>query len=223
MRRIVHASRGWLHPVSKPGHQTSLFLPAPDPTDEFVCNMMDPPWWETGGGKIKRGADRHYPLIKTKDMPQVIYDSGVWNPATSAHLWMWVTNNFLEDGLWLMKRLGFRYITNSAWIKLRNRTIADLGLTTVSSTLQIARFALQIGLGQYLRGSHELLLFGVKGNTMKPAKAPPSVFFAERGEHSEKPAASYEIIENITPGPRVELFARSNRLTWTSWGNEIQP
>lgn len=165
--------------------------------------LMDPPWLERGGGKIKRGADRHYPLMKTRDMPALITGADEWQQVSlgAAHLWMWVTNNFLKDGLWLMEQLGFRYITNVAWVKMRNGK-------------------LQIGLGQYLRGSHELLLFGRRGSTMKPAKAPPSVIIAERGRHSAKPPESYELIEQVSPGGYLEYFARSQRDGWTAWGNE---
>lgn len=169
----------------------------------FNTVLMDPPWLERGGGKIKRGADRHYPLMKAKDMPDLITGTEEWSQVSTeaAHLWMWVTNNFLRDGLWLMDALGFRYITNVAWVKMRNAK-------------------LQIGLGQYLRGSHELLLFGRRGSTMKPAKAPPSVIIAERTRHSAKPKESYELIEQVSPGGYLEYFARSGRKGWAAWGNE---
>jgi N6-adenosine-specific RNA methylase IME4 len=101
--------------------------------------LMDPPWNETGGGKIKRGADKHYPLVKTPDLPRVIMQSPEWRPANDCHLYMWATNTFLADAIWLMGTLGFKYKTNVVWTKDR------------------------IGLGQYFRGQHELLLFGVRG------------------------------------------------------------
>lgn len=105
----------------------------------FTTFLLDPPWNEQGGGKIKRGADRHYPLLKTLDMPAVIRSSGLLNPSPAAHMYLWVTSNFLIDGLWLMGELGFTYKTNICWAKKR------------------------IGLGQYFRGKHELCLFGTYG------------------------------------------------------------
>lgn len=173
-----------------------------DEPPRFKTILADPPWLERGGGKCKRGADRHYPLMKRGDIFVAMLGDPLWRPAASCHLYLWVTNNFLVDGLWLMGRLGFRYVTNVCWHKMRNGKS-------------------QIGLGQYFRGSHELMLFGVKGDFMKPAKARPSVIIAERTKHSQKPEASYELIEASSPSPRIEFFARSLRDGWESMGNEL--
>lgn len=137
--------------------------------------------------------------------------SGRWNVAEHAHFYLWVTNNYLPKGLWLMHELGFRYVTNLCWAKGH------------------------FGIGQYFRGQHELLLFGVRGRGKDP-----SVFNTERrnlptcpvgvdhvrGErgrriHSAKPPKFHEIIEARTKGPRVEFFARGlGRPGWDTWGNE---
>lgn len=170
--------------------------PPPLPPDEpgFRTNLADPPWYEQGGGG--RGAQEHYPLLKTPDIIETIYSSGAWCPARNAHLWLWVTNNFLEDGLFVMRALGFRYITNAVWVKDR------------------------FGLGKYLRGQHELLLFGTRG-TLPARERVPSVIHAPRTVHSRKPPASYALIERVSPGPRLELFAREERPEWSAWGNEV--
>ncbi len=172
--------------------------------------LMDPPWPETGGGKIKRGCDRHYPVIKRReDIARVVLQSGVWDPADDAHLYVWVTNNYLPWGLWLMDALGFRYITNLPWTKDR------------------------IGLGQYFRGGHELLLFGVRGSgpsirtdrrdiSTTALMGAESVFELGRVVHSAKPVEAYELIEARSKGPYLEIFARNTRDGWTSWGNEIE-
>lgn len=169
----------------------------------FATILMDPPWNERGGGKkYKRGADRHYPLLRTQEMPAVIYGSGVFNPAEHAHLYMWATNSFLPDALWLMKCLGFKYKTNVVWVKEGN-----------------------IGLGQYFRGQHELLLFGVRGRgplVRTERRNLPSVLQAPRGRHSAKPPESHELIEARSNGPYLEMFARCQRHGWTSWGNEAK-
>lgn len=171
----------------------------------------DPPWEERGGiprdpswGSVKRGADRHYPLMPTHEIAAIpVYK---WS-RRDAHLWMWVTDNFLEDGLHVGKRWGFRYVRTLVWHKKAN------GKT-------------QIGLGQYLRGSHELCLLFVRGSLPyardKDGKRPaiPSVFEAPRTKHSRKPERFYEIVETVSPGPYLELFARRERPGWSVMGNE---
>lgn len=167
--------------------------------DRYSCILMDPPWQERGGGKIKRGADRHYPLVPTKHMPFLILGSGAFRPAENCHLWMWSTNNYLPDALWLMDALGFRYITNAVWVKTR------------------------MGLGQYLRGQHELLLLGVQGSgpaVRTESRSISSVLVSPRSRHSEKPEEAYELIEARSEGPRLEMFARAPREGWDCWGND---
>ena len=165
----------------------------------YRCIMADPPWPERGGGKIKRGADRHYPLMSVnqiRDLPVrwVADDSG-------SHLYLWTTNNFLLAALEVMSAWGFRYVTNIAWGKVRNDKI-------------------QMGLGQYFRGSHELCLFGVRGKqpAIKPAL---SLMLAPRTKHSRKPAEIFSVAEQVSPGPRLELFSREPREGWDSLGNEV--
>lgn len=169
----------------------------------YGCIVADPPWAEHGGGRIKRGADRHYPLMKTSEIARVMVRAPCWRPAADSHLWLWVTNNFLTDGLGLMESLGFRYVTNLAWVKMRNG-------------------ALQQGLGQYLRGSHELCLFGVRGKARLPDVAQLSVLLEERTKHSRKPQGAFSRIQKISPGPYLEMFAREPRHGWDVWGNEVE-
>jgi N6-adenosine-specific RNA methylase IME4 len=120
-----------------------------------------------------------------------------WKPAKSSHLWLWVTNNYLDDGLFVMKALGFRYVTNLAWSKP------------------------SFGLGFYLRGQHELCLFGARGQSMPPQfRDCGSVIQADKAAHSQKPAEFYELIERVSPGPRLEMFARVKRPGWDSFGND---
>jgi N6-adenosine-specific RNA methylase IME4 len=193
---------------------TQLALDGP----EYRCLLMDPPWAERGAGQCVRGAQRHYPLMMPPEILRTVLTSGSWRPAPSSHLWVWVTDNWLEAGLWLMGQLGYRYVRTWVWVKMRDLH-ANCG---PSSLVQAAREALQIGLGQYARGSHETLLFGVRGclPTPAPKDRGPSVILAPRGRHSAKPLASYVTIETVSPGPRVEFFARSARAGWDAWGNE---
>jgi N6-adenosine-specific RNA methylase IME4 len=168
--------------------------------NEFHTILMDPPWNETGGGKIKRGADRHYPLVKTPDMPRVILSAPVWRPAVNSHLYMWATASHLPDALWLMAACGFKYKTHAVWVKP------------------------YMGLGQYFRMRHELLLFGVRGRGFAcktQSRALQSVVEAARGAHSAKPNEAIQLIQARSMGPYLEMFARAPRDGWTVWGNEV--
>lgn len=178
---------------------------------KYKTLMCDPPWAERGGGKIKRGADRHYPLMPTKDI--IAMSNFIGNISEeNAHLYLWVTNNFLKDGLKVMEEWGFRYITKITWYKEG-----------------------KIGLGQYFRGMTEDCLFGVKG------KLPYKIidgkrqqgttgFIASRGKHSEKPEKMREMVEKVSYPPYIEIFARPSDIedifaepnsTWDYIGNEI--
>lgn len=203
--------------------------------DPYDVVVLDPPWLEQGGGKSKRGADKHYPLVQTACMPELIIKSPKWKPSRDAHMYMWVTNNFLEDGLWLMDVLGFRYITNVAWVKLQDSedaAMAALGaLEAGVSAAEAMEVLLISGIGQYFRGEHELLLFGVRkggsGTVLRTEeKGLGTVLPAARGEHSAKPESSFSLIERRSgaldrPTKFVEFFAREAREGWDSFGNEV--
>ena len=165
--------------------------------------VSDPPWNESGGGKVKRGADRHYPLLKSHEIVEVMLTSGRWCiDDEGAHLYLWVTNNHLEDGLFVMRALGFRYVTTRTWSKDR------------------------IGLGQYWRGQTEPCLFGVRGRQKAKVRTESTLVgkgIVPRGKHSAKPQVFYDEIEKVSPGPYLEMFARQPRPGWTTWGNEVEP
>lgn len=120
-------------------------------------------------------------------------------------LFLWVTNPKIQDGLRVMAEWGFRYQTIITWIKItRNGEIS------------------RNGLGFYFRGATEHLLFGTRGNFKIPtSKRLPNVILAERGKHSSKPHKTYELIEGITEGKRIELFARQKVEGWDSVGFDI--
>lgn len=177
------------------------------PSKQFLCGIADPPWAERGGGKVKRGADRHYPLMSTDDICALPVRDLF---APNAHIYIWVTNNFVPDGLCVMSAWGFRYVTNIAWGKVNEEG------------------RIQQGLGQYFRGSHELLLFGVRGSlpyrlTAEGKRAQhPSLVLAPRTEHSVKPEVFRAVVERVSAGPYVELFARRPAPGWDVWGNEVK-
>jgi len=188
------------------------------------CIGMDPPWLERGGGKSKRGADRHYPLMSKQEIFQALKDStigGEFSRKASCHLWMWATSNYLPDALWLMQVLGFTYKTSAAWVKVQ--PCVRIGHDDNGCERPAVDLGLQIGLGQYMRHAHELLLLGTRGDAMvpEPADRLPSVIFAPRTRHSEKPAEAYALIERASPGARLECFAREQRKGWTVWGDQV--
>lgn len=178
-----------------------MILHPPPRLGSYRTVMADPPWWESGGGKIKRGADKHYTLMKTPDIARLPVSD--W-AAPDAHAYIWVTNNHLLDGCHVMQAWEFRYITCITWMKDRQ------------------------GLGQYFRGMTEHCLFGVRGCI--PYRLTPDgqrlqgvtgFFEAPRGTHSVKPERMRQMIERVSPGPYLELFARRRTPGWTTWGQEI--
>jgi N6-adenosine-specific RNA methylase IME4 len=189
---------------------------------KYKTIYADPPWMEKGwnkGGRENpqlRGANRHYKLMTTEEICKMKdFISTLINPE-GCHLYLWVTNNFLEEGLQVMQEWGFIYKTKITWTKDR------------------------IGLGQYYRGLTEDCLFGVHGNlpyktqtTEKQNLFGESVqtehrlqgitcFASPKGKHSAKPEFMRQLIEQVSHPPYIELFARQEVKNWDTWGNEIK-
>ncbi len=181
--------------------------------------MIDPPWNETGGaakskafGAGARGADQHYPLLKTPEIPPAVMASGMFNLMPDAHLYLWVTNNFMEDGFWVMRQLGFRPIQKIEWVKDNPFDLKE-----------DARF----GLGRYFRGKTESCLFGVRGRGLSsevctPAKNLTNLIVRPKAKHSRKPPEAYLKVEKRAKPPYLEMFGRGSfdRPGWTCWGHE---
>ena len=216
-------------------------MPDIDPwASEYSCISADPPWKESGGGKIKRGADRHYSLMKKEEIVEAMQGAPCWRLSESCHLWLWVTNNHLEDGLWVMGELGFRYVTLRTWVKMEE---ADEGMLEplmlhvdtdrdpsawaamceVEAALGKLYRPQRHGLGQYLWGDTEQLLFGVRGPAMMPpteGRPRTSLLEPRTREHSEKPEQAYRDMEQVSRsvGPRLEMFAAGTpRVGWDKW------
>jgi N6-adenosine-specific RNA methylase IME4 len=174
----------------------------PLPNKKYQIIYADPPWYERGAGKCKRGADKHYALLKTKEIMKLNVKDIT---ADNAHLYLWVTNNHLQDGLNVMKAWGFDYKTMITWAKDR------------------------IGLGQYFRGKTEHCLFGVKG--MIPYKIinnkrqqGSTLINATRKKHSQKPVEMKYLISLVSDREgfnKIELFAREKTIGWDVWGCEV--
>jgi N6-adenosine-specific RNA methylase IME4 len=165
---------------------------------KFPTIMIDPPWdWGDEGDVDQLG--RAKPTYGTMTIDDLL-KLPVGNYADdNSHLYLWITNRSLPKGFQLLEKWGFRYVTCVTWKKP------------------------YFGMGNYFRGQTEHLLFGVKGSQQLKRKDTGTIFDAPRGPggHSSKPVESYALIESCSPGPYLELFARSNRFDWTSWGAEV--
>jgi N6-adenosine-specific RNA methylase IME4 len=165
--------------------------------ETFPVLYADPPWrYEHVETPQLRAVENNYPTMTVERIAAL--DVPVDDDAVCL---LWATVPKLSEALHVLETWGFVYRTNLVWIKDR------------------------IGMGYYVRGQHELLLVGKRGElpVPDPADRPPSVIQAPRGEHSAKPAEVYELIERMYPRyRRCELFARQSRPGWTAWGNQIE-
>ena len=164
---------------------------------KFSTIMIDPPWdWGDEGDNDQLGTARpNYGTIGIEELLEL----PVGNYADdNSHIYLWITNRSLPKGFRLLEKWGFRYVTCITWKKPNP------------------------GVGNYFRGQTEHILFGVRGFLSLKRRDVGTVFDAPRGRggHSSKPIESYALVESCSPGPYLELFARSNRWDWTSWGAE---
>src|SRR6267143_4124240 len=191
----------------------SAILPSPavDMTEkvqgQFATILADPPWqFQNRTGKV---APEHRRLLRYPTMElQEITDLPVGDfAAAQSHLYLWVPNALLMEGLKVMKAWGFTYKSNIVWFKIRKDGGPD-----------------GRGVGFYFRNVTELVLFGVRGSmrTLKPGRTQVNLLLTRKREHSRKPDELYDIIEACSPGPHLELFARYPRSGWTVWGDEAQ-
>jgi N6-adenosine-specific RNA methylase IME4/ParB-like chromosome segregation protein Spo0J len=167
-------------------------------TGKFSVILADPPW-EYGATTQTGSAGQHYATMKTSEICEM---SVADHTTENAVLFLWVTNPMVPDGLQVVRAWGFSYKTNIVWVKDKATT----------------------GLGNYLRGKHELLFIATRGSFVpEKAKRPESVIVAPREEHSRKPGKVFGLIEKLYPGQKyLELFSRSKRNGWKCWGSEIK-
>jgi N6-adenosine-specific RNA methylase IME4 len=172
----------------------------------FGTVLADPPWRFTN--RTGKMAPEHRRLSRygtlTADEIAALPVSAI--AASTAHLYLWVPNALLPEGLRVMSAWGFEYKTNVVWHKIRRDGGSD-----------------GRGVGFYFRNVTELILFGVRGKnarTLPPGRRQVNYLGTRKREHSRKPDEQYEIIEACSPGPWLELFARGKRNGWNSWGNE---
>lgn len=171
--------------------------------------VADPPWQyrdkvnasnnhRVGFGG-RRGADGYYPTMPVSDICALGADGALagFQIESNAHLYLWFTNAFPKEALQVAEAWGFKPRTILTWVKPG------------------------IGMGSYYRNNTEHVLFCVRGSLRCFLKNQRTSFDAPRGRHSEKPERFFTMVESMSPGPYLELFARKPRLDWTVWGNEV--
>jgi N6-adenosine-specific RNA methylase IME4 len=161
---------------------------------KFGTIYADPPW-RYGNQATRAATGNHYAGKTISEICELPIADIV---ADSAHLHLWTTNGFLFEAREIIEAWGFEYKSCLVWCKP------------------------QMGIGNYWRVSHEFMLLGVRGSCRFQKKDKMSWLEIPRGKHSAKPEKIRHIIEEVSPGPRLELYARSTAPGWHSWGNQIE-
>ncbi len=175
---------------------------------KFSTILADPPWqFQNRTGKM---APEHKRLSRYSTMTlQDIKDLPVEAITKKrAHLYLWVPNALLAEGMQVMEHWGFQYKSNLIWYKIRKDGGPD-----------------RRGVGFYFRNVTEMILFGVKGKdirTLQPGRSQENIISSRKREHSRKPDEQYDIIESCSWGPFIELFGRGVRDGWATWGNQAE-
>lgn len=172
----------------------------------FRTILADPPWrFQNSTGKVAPEHKRlsRYGTMTLADIRGLPVDRIA---AETSHLYLWVPNALLPEGLSVLQAWGFTYKSNLVWHKIRKDGGSD-----------------GRGVGFYFRNVTELVLFGVRGRnarTLPPGRRQVNMIETRKREHSRKPDEQYEVIEACSPGPYIELFSRGVRSGWTSWGDQ---
>lgn len=174
---------------------------------KFGTILIDPPWRFTNRtGKVapEHKRLRRYGTLSLEEIERLPVPS---LSGARCHLYLWVPNALLREGLDMMRSWGFDYKTNIVWYKVRKDGGPD-----------------GRGVGFYFRNVTEVVLFGIRGGlrTSKPGRTQTNIIVSMKERHSKKPKQLYEIIEACSPGPYLELFARNTRLGWYQWGDEFR-
>jgi N6-adenosine-specific RNA methylase IME4 len=175
-------------------------------TRRFSTILADPPWqFQNRTGKVAPEHKRlnRYGTMQLKDICALPVSKVCED---TAHLYLWVPNALLPEGLEVMSAWGFTYKANLIWHKIRKDGGPD-----------------GRGVGFYFRNTTEIILFGTRGKnarTLAQGRRQVNIIKTMKREHSRKPDEQYELIEACSPGPFLELFARGPRNGWATWGNQ---
>lgn len=173
---------------------------------KYKTIYADPPWqFANRTGKMAPEHKRlnRYSTMKLEDIKNLPVSDVADD---KSHLYLWVPNALLPEGLEVMKAWGFEYKTNIIWEKVRKDGMPD-----------------GRGVGFYFRNVTEILLFGIRGDknrTLQPGRSQVNLIRSMKREHSRKPDEFIPLIESCSPGPYLELFARGDRENWDMWGNQ---
>lgn len=157
--------------------------------------LADPPWGVPSqrGKKSSRSAESHYALMSLESIKAMpVHELAEEN----SHLYLWIPNALLQEGLDVIKAWGFTFRSPIYWVKPR------------------------LLLGNYFRNASELCLFGTRGKSPVKFHAQPNWMFCPQQQHSQKPEEQYPLIRRMSYGPYLELFARYREVGWDIWGNE---
>lgn len=175
---------------------------------KFGTILADPPWrFENRTGKVAPEHKRlkRYETMTLEDICGLPVNR--FSEDTS-HLYLWVPNAMLPDGLRVMDAWGFKYKSNIVWYKVSKDGGPD-----------------GRGVGFYFRNVTEILLFGVRGKsarTLAPGRRQVNLVATRKRDHSRKPDEMYDVIESCSRGPFLEMFARTPRTGWVQWGDEVE-
>lgn len=173
---------------------------------KYKTIYADPPWqFQNRTGKVAPEHKRltRYDTMTLDEIKQLPVSDVV---DEKGHLYLWVPNALLPEGLEVMKAWGFEYKTNIIWEKVRKDGMPD-----------------GRGVGFYFRNVTEILLFGIKGSknrTLDPSRSQVNLIRSVKREHSRKPDEFIPLIESCSSAPFLEIFARGDRKNWDMWGNQ---
>jgi N6-adenosine-specific RNA methylase IME4 len=193
-----------VQPETDPGADLTQCIGA----ERFRTVLADPPWqFQNRTGKV---APEHRRLNRYETMSlDAIRALPIQQCCEeTAHLYLWVPNALLPEGLSVLSAWGFQYKANIVWHKVRKDGGPD-----------------GRGVGFYFRNTTEVILFGTRGKnarTLKAGRSQVNIIRTQKREHSRKPDEAYGLIEACSPGPFLELFARGARKGWTAWGNQAE-
>ena len=175
----------------RPKERAEAGLPKP-----YRTIVVDPPWDYNELGDAPRGARAHYSCMGIEALKEL--SVRLW-AYPDAHLYLWTTNAFIEEAHELARFWGFRKRQILTWVKT------------------------YIGMGYYFRNTTEHILFCTVGRLPPKRHDLPTHFIAKNPgrRHSAKPEAFYDMVESMSPGPYLDVFARRLRMGWDCWGNEV--
>lgn len=165
---------------------------------------------------VARSAASQYTTMSQVDIARLLKNHEPKIPiANDALLFLWRVSAMQREALDIVHAWGFVPKAEMVWVK-QSRGIIKAPNTLIQDSLHF-------GMGHYTRAAHETCIIASrgKGASLIHNRSTRSVFFAPVGRHSEKPEKFYDLVEELAPGPYVELFARRHRPGWTCYGDEV--